>query len=63
MIQFIPSKKLLLEQIKKPWITNELKKYIRKRNNLWKRYKRTCNINHCNSFKRVRNHVTSLNRR
>ena len=46
----------------KPWITQEFKKLIRKRNRLWKRFKRTENPADYQAYKKVRNAAVSLNR-
>ena len=59
----IPNSNVTIRPKDKPWISNSLRALIRKRNQLWRRYRRSKNINHYNIFKRVRNNVVSLNRK
>ena len=44
----------------KPWVTNEFRRLVRKRNRLWKRFRRTNNPEHYQVYKRVRNAAVSL---
>ena len=60
--EFIPNKTVSIKSRDKPWITGEFKKLIRKRDRLWKRYKRTGNPAHYQIYKTVRNSAVALNR-
>ena len=61
--EFIPHKQVTVKSNDKPWITHEFKVLIRKRNRLWRRFKKTGNPNHFHIYKMVRNAALSLNRR
>ena len=62
MADYIPHNTVTVHVKEKPWVNCELKRLIRGRNVLWKRYKRTQQSTHYNCFKALRNRVTSLNR-
>ena len=47
----IPNRQIRVRPRDKPWITGEVKRYIRKRNRLFKRFKRTKLPDHENSWK------------
>ena len=59
---YIPYKSVSIKSNDKPWITQEFKKLIRKRNRLWKRFKHTENPADYQAYKKVRNAAVSLNR-
>ena len=62
MADYIPHNTVTVHVKEKPWVNCALKRLIRRRNVLWKRYKRTQQSTHYNCFKALRNRVTSLNR-
>ena len=62
MADYIPHNTVIIHVKEKPWVNCELKRLIRRRNILWKRYKRTQQSTHYNCFKALQNRVTSLNR-
>ena len=62
MADYISHNTVTVHAKEKPWVNCELKRLIRRRNVLWKRYKRTQQSTHYNCFKALRNRVTSLNR-
>ena len=59
----IPTKTLNARQNDKPWMTNELKRNLRKRDRLFKRAKRTKNEDDWGRWREQRNIATSINRR
>ena len=59
----IPTKILRTKRKDKPWMTNELKRNIRKRDRLFKQAKRTNNYVDWERWRNQRNIVTSMNRR
>ena len=61
--EFIPCKAVKVNVKDKPWITREFKRLIRKRNRLWRRFKRTGNPAHYQTYKKVRNKAVTLNRK
>ena len=42
-----------------PWLTNNIKKLLRKKKRLYDKYKKSNNPSHWDIYKRFRNHVTS----
>ena len=61
--EFIPSRSVTIRARDKPWVTNELRWLIRKRNRCWKRFKKSNNQAHFQIYKRVRNATVLLNRK
>ena len=62
--QAIPTKTIRIRQADKPWVTNELKRNIRKRDRLFKIARhRPTNDEAWDRWRRQRNSVTDLNRR
>ena len=59
---FIPNRIVTVHPKEKPWVNADLKKMIRRRNLLWRRYKRSGSADHYATFKLLRNRVVSLNR-
>ena len=59
---YIPYKSVSIKSNDQPWITQEFKKLIRKRNRLRKRFKHTENPADYQAYKKVRNAAVSLNR-
>ncbi len=53
--QFIPTRTITVKPRSKPWITKPLRLLIKKKNNLWRRYKRTERPEHLDTYRRVRN--------
>ena len=53
--QFIPTRTITVKPHSKPWITKSLRLLIKKKNNLWRRYKRTERPEHLDTYRRVRN--------
>ena len=62
IVEFIPNKTVSIKTHDKPWVTREFKILIRKRNRLWKRYKKTGKEAHYQTYKRVCNAAVILNR-
>ena len=60
---FIPHSTVSIRPTDKPWINGEFKRLIRKRNRLWKRFKRSNDPVHYQQYKKIRNAVVSLNRK
>ena len=59
---FIPNTTVTARAREKPWLNGDLKRLIRRRNVLWRRYRRSRSDAHFNTFKIVRNQVVALNR-
>ncbi|CAC5387236.1 unnamed protein product [Mytilus coruscus] len=59
----IPNKIITVRKDQPPWLTNEIKKKIRKKNRIHKIAKRRNNSNDWNKFKKIRNEVTNLVRK
>ena len=59
---FIPNRVVTVHPKEKPWVNTDLKKMIRRRNLLWRRYKRSGSGDHYATFKLLRNRLVSLNR-
>ena len=59
----IPSKTITVRPQDLPWMNNNLRKLMRKRNRLFKKYKKDKSIETYNKFKQIRNEVTSLLRK
>ena len=53
--QYIPTRTITVRPHSKPWITKSLRLLIKKKNNLWRRYKRTQRPEHLDIYRRVRN--------
>ena len=60
---FIPHRSVKIRSTNKQWVTCEFRRLLRKRNRLWKRFKRTGYDAHYQAYKKVRNKVVSLNRK
>ena len=58
----IPNRVVTVHPKEKPWVNADLKKMIRRRNLLWRRYKRSGSADHYATFKLLRNRVVSLTR-
>ncbi|CAC5355799.1 unnamed protein product [Mytilus coruscus] len=59
----IPNKIITVRKDQPPWLTNEIKKKIRKKNRIHKIAKRRNNSKDWNRFKKIRNEVTNLVRK
>ncbi|CAC5376367.1 unnamed protein product [Mytilus coruscus] len=59
----IPNKIITVRKDQPPWLTNEIKKKIRKKNRIHKTAKRRDNSKDWNKFKKIRNEVTNLVRK
>ncbi|CAC5394082.1 unnamed protein product [Mytilus coruscus] len=59
----IPNKIITVRKDQPPWLTNEIKKKIRKKNRIHKIAKRRNNSKDWNKFKKIRNEVTNLVRK
>lgn len=60
--EYIPTREITVRPRDKPWVTKRLKTLIRNKNRLWKRYKRTSNPAHLNTYRTVKNRtVRELN--
>ena len=57
--QHIPNKIITVCQSDIPWLTNEIKKMIRKRKRLYNKYKITKNIIDFENYKHIRNKIIS----
>ena len=57
--EYIPCHKITIYPKDKPWITHEIKKTIKKRNQLYRRYERTRNIHHYEVYSKVKTEVNS----
>ncbi|MCG8046167.1 MAG: reverse transcriptase domain-containing protein [Candidatus Thiodiazotropha endolucinida] len=55
----IPNKLIKVRQSDPSWLTNNIKKLLRKKKRLYDKYKKSKNPNHWDTYKRFRNHVTS----
>ena len=55
----IPNKMITVLKTDPPWLTNNIKKLLRKKKRLYDKYKKCNNPNHWDIYKRFRNHVTS----
>ena len=60
--EYIPHRTVVFKSSDKPWITAEFKLLIRKRNRLWKRFKKSGRATHYEHYKEVRNAAVLLNR-
>ena len=60
--ELIPNTTVTVRAREKPWVNGDLKRLIRRRNVLWRRYRRSRSDAHLNTFKIVRNQVVALNR-
>ena len=60
--EFIPNTTVTVRAREKPWVNGDLKRLIRRRNVLWRRYRRSRSDAHLNTFNIVRNQVVALNR-
>ena len=60
--EFIPNTTVTVRAREKPWVNGDLKRLIRRRNVLWRRYRRARSDAHLNTFKLVRNQAVALNR-
>ena len=60
--EFITNTTVTVRAREKPWVNGDLKTLIRRRNVLWRRYRRSRSDAHFNTFKIVRNQVVALNR-
>ena len=61
--EYIPTRVVTIRMRDKPWVMNEFRRLVRKRNRLWKRFRRTNNPEHYQVYKRVRNAAVSLSRK
>ena len=61
--QFIPNRDIIVRPKDKPWVDHQLKALLRRRNRLWRRWKRTGQEEHHSVYKLVRNEAVSLNRK
>ena len=59
----IPSKTVTVRPQDLPWMNNNLRKLMRKRNRLFEKYKKDKSVETYNKFKKIRNEVTSLLRK
>ena len=59
-MNFIPKKEFLNRPADKPWMNNEIRKQIRKRNRLYHKAKHTSNENHFQNYRNKRNEVIDL---
>ena len=59
---FIPNKIVTVRPNDKPWVDNELKRSIKQRDRLWRKFKHTRDQQSFNIFKQARNLVVSMNR-
>ena len=57
--KYIPNKIIKVRQSDPPWLTNNIKKMMRKRKRLYDKYKRSNNIVDFENFKQIRNRVTN----
>ena len=57
--KYIPNKTIKVRQSDPPWLTNNIKKMMRKRKRLYDKYKRLNNILDFENFKQIRNKVTN----
>ena len=57
--KYIPNKTIKVRQSEPPWLTNNIKKMMRKRKRLYDKYKRLNNIVDFENFKQIRNKVTN----
>ena len=55
----IPNKMITVRKTDPPWLTNNIKKLLRKKKRLYDKYKKSNNPSHWDIYKRFRNHVTS----
>ena len=60
--EFIPNTTVTVRAREKPWVNGDLKRLIRRRNVLWRHYRRSRSDAHFNTFKIVRDQVVALNR-
>lgn len=63
ILDFVPNRSVRIRSKDKPWVTPELRRLLRKRYRLWRRFRRTGNPVHYQIYKKVRNAVVSLNRK
>ncbi len=61
--QFIPYKEIVTKPKEKPWMNNQLKLFMRKRDRAFKKFKRTNQPHHHDIFRKLRNKVLSENRK
>ncbi|MCG8047067.1 MAG: reverse transcriptase domain-containing protein, partial [Candidatus Thiodiazotropha endolucinida] len=59
----IPNKTIHIRKSDPPWLTNDIKKLMRKRKRLYDKYKRTKQEQDFNKYKQVRNQVTAFIRK
>ena len=57
--KYIPNKIIKVRQSDPPWLTNNIKKMMRKRKRLYDKYKRSNNIVDFENFKQIRNRATN----
>ena len=57
--QCIPTKNVTIRPRDLPWINNNIRRLMRKRNRLYKKYKKNRNISIYDNFKQARNEITS----
>ena len=61
--QYIPNKNVTIRPQDLPWINNNIRKLMRKRNRSYRKYKRSKTVQNYSKFKRIRNDITSLLRK
>ena len=61
--KFIPNKVIKVRQSDPNWLTNSIKKMMRKRKRLYDKYKRTKTVTDFENYKHYRNHVTNAVRK
>lgn len=54
----VPNKNIKVRNSDPPWLTNNIKRLMRKRKRLYDKYKKSNNINDFNNYKHLRNQVT-----
>ena len=61
--QYIPNKNVTIRPQDLPWINNNIRKLMRKRNRFYRKYKKSKTVQNYSNFKKIRNEVTSLLRK
>ena len=58
--QYIPNKNVTIRPQDLPWINNNIRKLMRKRNRFYRKYKKSKTVQNYSKLKKIRNDVTSL---
>ena len=58
--QYIPNKNVTIRPLDLPWINNNIRKLMRKRNRFYRKYKKSKTVQNFSKFKKIRNDVTAL---